>query len=225
MFDLSDQIFFTIIINGEFAKQVDSNTIKSLEYNFDLTLDITTSKTNVIKSTHIKTKKVSEKPCFMIGIYDTNNNNFIFSPLKDIFYKHLKQTNYFTEASSTIDKLFQNRNLTISEDYHYIIPYLFSVIYYNKLNLVKFVSEGYIGYCLIKLDYPLSLKKIDKDLGMYRFSIQVYNQNKNKLSRTQTKKILTIKSNKSKSNKSKSHKNININKFLSRMSKTRLIKI
>jgi hypothetical protein len=234
MFDELDNIFFLSLINGEFAKQVEFYIKKSLEYNFDLEPDIVTSKKDTIKMTNLKTKKVSETSCFMIGIFDTTTNVFAHSAYKNIFYENLIKTNYFNDSMSTLKKLFSNRTINITREQHYIIPYLCAIVASNKLNVIRFTSEGFIAYCLIELNYPLSLDSFEKDIASYRFyleTIKIMNNPLNSKSRSLSRSLKNVQhsmQNTIKDNMTnkyhKSHKNKDIKRFVSRMTRTKLIK-
>lgn len=221
MFEPLDQLFIATIIRNKFAKEIEFYMKKSLEYTFDLNVDNATAKVNNVKATNIKTKKISTKNCLMIGIYDITKKTFIFSPIKDLFYETLiKKNDYFYDSFDTLKKLFSNRNLNIREDYHYIIPYLCSIISPDKFNVVRFYSEGYIGYCLIELNYPLNLKKLNNDLEIYHSFYQVYIKSTSK-STQNVSRAIAIKT-PFKKNNSKSHYNTYIKKFISHMARTKL---
>jgi hypothetical protein len=189
-----------------------------------LDLDVATAKKTSIKITNLKTKKVSEVYCLMIGIFDTSKNVFMFSSYKDVIYENLiKRTDYFHDSLSTLKKLFSNRTINITKEKHYIIPYLHAILAPNKLNVVRFTSNSFIGYCLIELNYPLTLYSFEKDLNSYRYYLELAQtlSNKQKLSRP----LSINKQNMNKQNMTnKSHKYKDIKKFVSRMKRTKLIK-
>lgn len=152
MFTNKDRIFFSTL--SLYKDIIEKNITKSLEYNIEFTEDIMMGKSYKVNIQNKKNKKKMVKDVFILGVYNTKDSLFKWSPIRQIIHDNLK--NFWMDVfgtTATIDKIF-TPTVNIEYEDHCYIPYLVNLIR-PDFNVIRFETQdkSNIIYAMINIGY------------------------------------------------------------------------
>ena len=171
-FDKTDEIFFKSIykFQDEFEDIID----KSMDYKIDMTLDKFKAGAGKINVTD-KANNTKECNYIIFCRYNTSNNEFewVHAFKKFITSAIIKVYKELGIKLNTINKLIEKDKFIIEPKYKNIVPYMFALIYKQKINIIRFISGDIEFYVMIDLNIPNNIKDddINKNFSLYNNSI------------------------------------------------------